>query len=155
MHRRGPVQVAHDQRAGLTGVEVEEPGYLAADPLHPPRDEPGRVEHPLGRFAARVSDQPGRPAHQPDRAVPGQLQAAHGDQQHQVSDVQPGSGRVEPAVQRDPAGLQRQPQFVKVGADGDEAAPGEFVDDVVHACMVPPTEGQGVTSLGRRGTCGR
>ena len=149
-HRPGPVQVAHDQRAGLARVEVEEPGHLAADPLDPLGHDLTRVEHPLGRLAARVADQPGRPADQPDRAVPGELQAAQRHQLHQVPDVQPGRGRVEPAVDRDPAGLQRLAQLVDIGRDGEQAPPAEFVDDVVHACMVPPTGRQGVTSLRAR-----
>jgi hypothetical protein len=133
VHRRGPVQVAHDERARFACVEVEEPGHLAADPLHPPDDDLGRVEHPLGRLAARVADQPGRPADQPDRAVPGELQAAKRQHLHQVPDVQPGRGRVEAAVDRHPAGLQRQPQLVEIGVDGDQASPAEFLNDVVHA----------------------
>src|ERR1700722_4625219 len=72
-HRAGPFQVANDQRAGLPGVEVEEPGLLAADPLYPLRHDLARVEHSLGRLTARVADQPGSPADQPDRPGPRQL----------------------------------------------------------------------------------
>ena len=46
-HRPGPVQVAHDQRARLARVEVEEPGHFTADPLHPLGHRVARVEHPL------------------------------------------------------------------------------------------------------------
>jgi hypothetical protein len=46
-HRPGPVQVADDQRAGLPRVEVQEPGHLAADPLHPVRYDLAGVQHPF------------------------------------------------------------------------------------------------------------
>ena len=36
-------------------------------------------------------------------------------------------------AQLDAAGIQRGAQLVDIGADRDEAAPGEFVDNVVHA----------------------
>src|SRR5271154_1223448 len=87
--------------------------------------------------------------------MPGELQAAQREQLHEVSDMQPGGGRVEAAVDRDQTRTQRPAQLVEIGRVGEQASPAEFVDDVVHACMVPPTGGQGVTSLGRRGTCAR
>ena len=89
---------------------------------------------PLGSPISPVA-----PPTSPIGPVPGELQAAHRQQQHQVADVQAGRGRVEPAVDRDPAGIQRLAQLVDIGRDGEQAAPGKFVDDVVHACMVPLT----------------
>jgi hypothetical protein len=153
-HRLSPFQVANDQRAGLAVVKVEESGHLTADLLHPLGDHVAGVQHPLRRLAAGVADQPGRPAHQPDRPVTGQLEPAHGQQHDQIADMQARRGRVETAVERYRTGSQRFAQFVEVGRVGDQASPGEFVDDV-HACMVPSQRGEGVTGFRLRGTWAR
>src|SRR4029077_12059791 len=153
---RRPVQVADDQRRVGLGAEVKETGYLAADPLHPLGDRLPGVEHPLGRLAAGVPDQPGRPADQGDRPVPSQLEAAHGEQQDEVADVQPGRGRVETAVQGDRSRVERLAQLAEVGGLRDQPAPGQLVDDVGHRLIVPPSPAEGETALGRtRGTYGR
>ena len=154
--RPGPVQVADHQRTGRPGAEVQEPGHLAADPLHPLGDRLARVEYPLGRLPAGIPDQPGRPADQRDRPVAGQLEAAHGEQQHQVADVQARRRGIEPAIERDRPGVERLTQLIGVGGMRDQPAPGQLVEDVGHRPIVPPSPDEGETAFAlARGTCGR
>jgi hypothetical protein len=100
-------------------------------------DSSAWVQRPLGRLATRIADQPGGPAHQPDWPVPGQLKPTHGQQQGQAADVQARRRRVKAGVEGDPARVQRLTQLFDICRVGQQASPGEFVDNVVHACMVP------------------
>ena len=67
----------------------------------------------------------------------GVLEAAQREELHQVADVQARRGRVEAAVERDRPGVERRAQRVEVGARGDQAAPGEVVEDVRSRSVTP------------------
>ena len=62
----------------------------------------------------------------------GWLEAPQREDLHEVADVQAGRGGVEPAVERDGPGGERVTQGVEVGGVGDQPAPLELVEDVVH-----------------------
>jgi hypothetical protein len=132
--RGGPVQVVDVDRrpqALLGGRPVEEGRDPASDPVHPAGDRRGVVEHALGR-RSRVPDQPGGPAHQHDRLVPGPLQGPQDHELDQVPDVQALRRRVEAAVVGDRAVGEVLAQRLLVGALGDQPAAVQLVDHVGH-----------------------
>ncbi len=57
-----------------------------------------REHRPLVGLSARVTDEPGAAANEPEWLVTGELKPTHEQQLHQIAEMQAGGGRVEPAV---------------------------------------------------------
>jgi hypothetical protein len=133
---RRPVVVV-DDRGGVRAVEADERLDLSAYPLAPVLDRIERVQRPLGALL-RVTDLPGGPADQQQRAVAGELQPAGHENLHEVADVQARGGGVEAHVIGGgrPA-VEQLTQLVEACRVLDEATPEQVV-------------GQGVPP-GRRG----
>jgi len=106
---------------------ADERRQLVADAQHPARGHLARVERPLGGPAAGVADLPGGPADQQQRAVPGALEPAGGDDLHEVTDVQRRGGGIEAHIERDPLAGERLGQRGRVGRILDQSAPGQVV----------------------------
>ena len=129
-HRLGPVQVVDDLRR-VVPAEVEKVLELFLQAGRPAGNDVLGVEAalPLG---ARVADEAGRPTHQRQRTVPGQLKMAHDLDGYEVPVVKARRRGVEPAIEGDGPVAERRSQRVNVGVLGDEPAPLQFVQDVRH-----------------------
>ena len=68
-----PIGVVQDEGLRRPGIEVEQPCHLVALAVHMLARLFFREQRTLTGFAARITDQPGAPAHQRDRSVTGQL----------------------------------------------------------------------------------
>ena len=132
-HRLGPVQVVDDPRR-VVPAEVEKVLELFLQAGRPAGNDVLGVEGalPLG---ARVADEPGRPTHQRQGVVPGELKMTHDLDGYEVPVVKARRSGVEPAIEGDGPVAERRSQRVNVGVLGDEPAPLQFVQDV-HHCPV-------------------
>src|SRR5262249_6635401 len=131
-HRQlgGPFQVVLDYGPGRAGVELDEPLELALDPLGPVDDHLGGVECALAAVPG-VADHAGGPAGEHDGPVPGELEAAEGEQRDEVAGLQARRGRVEARVEGDDATVQACAQRAGVGAVLDQASPAQLVENVL------------------------
>ena len=147
-HRLGPVQVVDDLRR-IVPAEVEKVLELFLQAGRPAGNDVLGVEAalPLG---ARVADEAGRPTHQRQRTVPGELKMAHDLDGHKVPVVKARRGGVEPAIEGDGPVAERRPQRVDVGVLGDEPAPLQFVQDVRHCPVAFRESSRVLHALSRR-----
>src|SRR6478609_4123877 len=74
----------------------------------------------------------GRSTDQADHSVAGPLQFAQHDELDKVAEMQAGRGGVEAAVQGDRSGSEGGPQGRLVRGQGNQPAPGQFVEDLRH-----------------------
>ena len=137
---RRPVEVVHHDRGvfGAFADEVEERLDLALDAFDPGADDLRIVELALGRVL-RVADEAGRTADKRERPVTGVLKTPQRQDLHKIAKMQTRRRRVESAVIRDRAGVHCLTQRIEIGADGDQATPGEIVEDVriAELCHAP------------------
>ena len=128
-----PVEVV-DQRAG-GALEVEEALHLTRIR----RTQPATTSSSFSvRSFARGS--PIRPVPPPTRATAGDRPAGTARiSGTRLPTCRLGGRRVEAVVQDDRSGCQFGTQCVEVGAVGDQAAPGQLVDDCGHGVILPHT----------------
>ena len=129
-HRLGPVQVVDDPRR-VVPAEVEKVLELLLQAGRPAGDDVLGVEDalPLGAW---VANEPGRPTHQRQGVMSGELKMTHDLDGYEVPVVKARRGGVESTVEGDGPVGERRSQRVNVGVLGDEPAPLQFVQDVRH-----------------------
>ena len=123
-----PFGVVEQQPARLAsgGRHVEQATELGTDRLEVRRQLLASKEGPLGRLPTRVTDHPGPAPGEQDRAVPGLLQTAQGQDAEEVADMQAVGGRVEPGVGRRLAGSRaasREPRRSPGGRAREKPGP--------------------------------
>ena len=145
-----PVRVVDDDGAGWPRTEVEEAGELGVDSGQVGGELVVAEEIALGALARRIADHSRRAADDDDRLVSGALQPGLNDHRHQVTDVEARRRRVVAGVQRYGSVGQQFLEGVAIGNVGQQAAGGEFVENVHGAkitrsggAMVPSEAGSG------------
>ena len=138
-----PIEIVHQSRGIVWGVEVQEPGQLLLDRSDVVLQHVRGQQVALGRTTAGITNHAGCSTGQCERHMTGELETSQAQKRHQIAHVQRISRGIKAAIQGHRSRGEPGRQGFQVGAIGVEAPPAQFVENVHRRA-------DSITELGRR-----